>query len=131
MHFRDRVSVDEARAIAADADILLVIDAPTTGPSPFLPSKLVDYLPLRKPIFGVTPVDGASAALLKHLGCPVAAPDDVAGIQAVIAALVGRWRDGTIGVAPQFDRVAGEYDIRRTAALFSDILTQACGARVS
>jgi len=131
VHFRDRVSVEDARAIAADADVLLVIDAPTRGPSPFLPSKLVDYLPLRKPIFGITPVDGASASLLTHLGCSVAAPGDVAGIQAAVASFVGQWRDGTLGVAPQFDRVAGEYDIRRTSALFSDILTQACGARVS
>ena len=80
VHFRDRVSNEEAASIAADADALLVIDAPTHGPSPFLPSKLVDYLPLRKPMVGITPVEGASAALLTRLGCAIAPPDDVDAI---------------------------------------------------
>ena len=130
-HFRDRVSAEDANALAADADVLMVIDAATDGPSPFLPSKLVDYLPLRKPIFGITPADGASASLLKRLGCPVAPPDDEAAIREAIAGLVREWRDGTLGVERQFDRVAAEFDIRRTAAVFSDVLTQTFGARVS
>ena len=131
VRFHDRVSAAEARAMAADADVLLVIDAPTAGPSPFLPSKLVDYLPLRKPILGVTPADGASAHLLARLGCPSAPPDDEAAMRHAIAGLVRQWRDGSLGVEAQFDRVAAEYDIRRTAAVFNDVLTQAFGARVS
>jgi len=131
IRFHDRVSAAEARAMAADADVLLVIDAPTAGPSPFLPSKLVDYLPLRKPILGVTPADGASAHLLARLGCPSAPPDDEAAMRHAIAGLVRQWRDGSLGVEAQFDRVAAEYDIRRTAAVFNDVLTQAFGARVS
>src|SRR5262249_33818388 len=47
-----------ADAMAADADVLLVVDAPSDGPSVFLPSKLVDYLAFRKPILGLTPADG-------------------------------------------------------------------------
>ena len=134
VHFRDRVSAAEARSIAADADVLLVVDAPmsaTKGPSPFLPSKLVDYLPLRKPILGVTPEGGASARLLGRLGCPVAPPDDEGAIRTAIAGLVRQWRDGAVGVESTFDRVAAEFDIRRTTAVFSDVLTQAFGARVS
>jgi hypothetical protein len=127
VHFRDRVSVEDARAMAADADVLLIIDAPTSGPSPFLPSKLVDYLPLRKPMLGVTPTHGASASLLSRLGCPVAAPGDEAGLRAAIVDLLRSWREGALGVTPQFDRVAGEFDIRRTASVFSDVLTQAFG----
>ena len=125
VHFRSKVSRADAEAIAAGADALLVFDAPTDGPSPFLPSKLVDYLPLRKPIIGITPVKGASASLLKRLGCPVAAPDDELAIRAAIADMLKRWTQGRLGVGPDFDRVAAEYDISRTTATFSDVLARA------
>src|SRR5262249_46486972 len=70
VRFVPQVAAADARKLAADADALLVIDAPlpsTLGngqiaASPFLPSKLVDYLPLRKLILGLTPPNGASAA---------------------------------------------------------------------
>jgi len=128
VRFHDKVSPAEAQAMAADADVLLVIDAPTEGPSPFLPSKLVDYLPLRKPILGITPVEGAAAALLRRLGGTVVSPDDEPGIRIALRNLLRRWREGELGVGPDFDRVAGEYDITRTAATFSDVLARACGA---
>ena len=127
-HFRDKVPAGEAQSMAADADVLLVIDAPTDGPSPFLPSKLVDYLPLRKPILGITPLEGASAALLRRLGGSVAAPDDDAGIRIALRDLLRRWREGALGVGPEFDRAASEYNITRTAAAFSDVLARAFGA---
>ena len=130
VRFQERVSAAEAQAIAADADVLLVIDAPTVGPSPFLPSKLVEYLPLRKPILGITPVHGASGALLMRLGAFIAVPDDVEAIQIAVADLLRHWRTGVLSVSAQYDRVAAEFDIRRTTAVFSDVLTQAFGARV-
>jgi len=125
VRWRERVSPADARAIAADADVLLVIDAPSAGPSPFLPSKLVDYLPLRKPIFGITPPQGATARLLRRLGCPVAAPDDVDGIDRALDDLLKRSREGSLGVEPQFVRVVDEFDIRRVAAQFHGVLTRA------
>ena len=125
VHFRDRVSNEEAAAIAGDADALLVIDAPTHGPSPFLPSKLVEYLPLRKPMLGITPVEGASAALLTRLGCAIAPPDDADAIASALSDLVHRSREGTLSVGPQFDRVAGEFDIRRTVTQLNAVLTRA------
>ena len=121
----DRMPNQEAVSLAAAADLLLVIDAPTAGPSPYLPSKLVEYLPLRKPIFGITPSEGASASLLRRLGAPIAAPDDDAGIRIALRDLLSRWREGGLAVGPEFDGVAAEYDIRRTTALFSGVLTRA------
>ncbi len=129
VQFRDKVPLAEAQTMAAAADVLVAIDAPSAGPSPFLPSKLVDYLPLGRPILGITPVEGASAALLRRLGASVAAPDDEAGIRIAIRDLIGRWRDGTLGVGADFDRVAAEYDIRETTAKFSEVLTRAFGGR--
>jgi len=125
--FTGRMSSIDAATQAADADVLLVIDAPSKTPSLFLPSKLVDYLPLRKPILGITPARGASATLLARLGCVAAEPEDPRGIEAALRDLVARWRAGTLGVGPAFDRVAGEFDIRCTTRQFRDVLLRACG----
>jgi glycosyltransferase involved in cell wall biosynthesis len=129
--FVGRVSPAEATARAADADVLLVIDAPSRGPSPFLPSKLIDYLPLRKPILGVTPETGATAHLLRRLGCVVAPPDDTAAIERALAGLLGSWRSGTLGVGPAFDSVAAEFEISRTTARLHDVLIHAFDQRRS
>jgi glycosyltransferase involved in cell wall biosynthesis len=125
VRFRGRVPPAEAAAAAADADVLLVIDAPSAGPSVFLPSKLIDYLPFRKPMLGVTPEPGATAALLRRLGCPVAPPDDIAAIAAALADLVRQSRAATLGVSESFDRVAAEFEIGRIAARFNDVLIRA------
>jgi hypothetical protein len=125
--FRGRVAPAEAAAIAADADVLLVIDAASDGPSVFLPSKLIDYLPFRKPMLGVTPEPGAAAALLRRLGCPVAPPDDIAAIAAALADLVRQWRTATLGVSETFDHVAAEFEIGRIAARFDEVLVRAFG----
>jgi hypothetical protein len=128
VRFQDRVSPGDAQSIAAASDVLLVIDAPSDGPSPFLPSKLVDYLAFRKPILGITPLDGASASLLRQIGASIAAPDDETSIRIVLRDLLRRWREGELAVGPEFDRVAAEYDIRHTTAKFSGILARAFGA---
>ncbi len=123
--FHEKVSAAESQSIAADADVLLVIDAPTNGPSPFLPSKLVDYLPLRKPILGITPAEGASATLLRRLGCTAVAPHDEEGIGRAVAELLRSAEAGTLKVSPQFETVAAEYDITQATAAFNDVLTRA------
>lgn len=125
VRFRGRVAPAEATQIAAGADALLVIDAPCDGPSVFLPSKLIDYLPLRKPILGLTPSTGATARVLRRLGCAVVPPDDVAAIASALNDLVSRWRAGRLCVSDSFDRVAAEFDITRTARLLHDVLRRA------
>jgi hypothetical protein len=107
---------------AASADALVVVDADADGASMFLPSKLIDYLMLRKPVLGITPADGASADLLHRLGFQTAAPNDADAIEARIRELVAAWKSGTLDVPPQFDAVAAGYDIVRTSAAFAAIL---------
>lgn len=107
---------------AAHADALLMIEAARPVPNLFLPSKLVDYLPLRKPIVGLTPLEGASADLLRQLECPVVGPDDVKGIERVIEQTIERWRQRRLVVSPRFDRVAETYDIAKTTQLVASIL---------
>jgi glycosyltransferase involved in cell wall biosynthesis len=129
VRFLGRVPPAEAARAAADADVLLVIDAPSLGPSVFLPSKLIDYLPFKKPILGVTPESGASARLLRRLGCPVAPPDDVDAIAAAVADLLRHWREGTLAVGASFEGVAAEFDISRTARVLHDVLIRAFAER--
>ena len=59
-------SYGETRKLLDASDMLLLIDAPLAE-SMFLPSKLVDYLALRKPILAITPRGGASWQALEGL----------------------------------------------------------------
>jgi glycosyltransferase involved in cell wall biosynthesis len=112
----------DADLAAADADVLLVIDACTDGPSVFLPSKLVDYLPFGKPLLGLTPAQGATARLLDRLGCMHVPPGDVAAISSAVASLLAQWRARALQVSDTFHAVAAEFDIRRTTARLDDVL---------
>jgi len=121
VEFAGRVSFAESARRAAHADVLLVIDAPSDE-SLFLPSKLVDYLPLDKPILALTPSRGASADLIRRLGYPVVPPDDIVAIASAIEALVDAKRQRRLGIAEHHRSVAQQYDIRRTAGAFAGIL---------
>ena len=52
-----------------EADCLIVIDANVAN-SPFLPSKLVDYMGAGKPILGITPDNSTTSDILKEMGFP-------------------------------------------------------------
>jgi glycosyltransferase involved in cell wall biosynthesis len=118
------VPYEKALQAGADADVLLVLDADAPGGSMFLPSKLVDYLLWSVPILGLTPTQGATAALLRRLQCPTAAPGDVEGIASAVMDLLTAWRSNALRVSPAFDAVAAEYDIDRTAAAFAEVLAR-------
>ena len=60
--------------LMSESDMLLVIDAPFEN-SPFLPSKLIDYIGANKPIFGITP-QGTSQKLIEEMGFCVAHPNN-------------------------------------------------------
>jgi glycosyltransferase involved in cell wall biosynthesis len=114
----------QTQAITAQADVLLVIDAPNLEASVFLPSKLVDYLPFYKPIIGITPLQGASAELIQRLGCPVASPNDTDAIMQILAELVEAWKAGTLSVNDSYPSVASEYDIRNTTRQIDTLLRE-------
>src|SRR2546423_9907479 len=100
---------------ARRADVLLVIDAPPDGgESVFLPSKLVDYLMLKKPILGVTPARGATARVLGELGFPMAEPTDTAGIANALRQLLRAHAAHGLALPADFERVAEQYHIART-----------------
>jgi glycosyltransferase involved in cell wall biosynthesis len=129
VRFHGRVPPPQAVAAARAADLLLVIDAPSTGPNLFLPSKLVDYLALKKPILAITPREGASADLVRELGYTIVDPGDVDGIAAAVSSAIDAWQRGTAVVSPAHDEVASRYDIRQTARRFADVLDGLAPAR--
>ena len=71
------VSYIQSLELMRSADILLIIDV-LAEKSPFLPSKLIDYIGANKPIFGVTP-PGTSQKLEK-MGFLVANPSNISEI---------------------------------------------------
>jgi glycosyltransferase involved in cell wall biosynthesis len=108
---------------AAAADVLLVIEAPN-NPSLILPTKLVDALAFKKPILGLVPQDGPPADLLRQLGCPLAAPDDVEGIARALGGLLDLWQEGKLTVSPSLGKVARQYEIQETTHAFNQVLDE-------
>jgi hypothetical protein len=130
VRFAGTMAFKEAMREAGTADALLVIDAPAESGSPFLPSKLVDYLLLDKPILGLTPLQGASASLLRRLDCPIVAPDDVGGIATALEKLLLQWKSGALGTSENFKDTAARYHTDSTTGLLSERM-EACIARAS
>jgi glycosyltransferase involved in cell wall biosynthesis len=121
VEFTGRVSFAESERLAAGADVLLVVDAPADD-NLFLPSKLIDYLPLAKPIIGLTPFAGATADVLRALGQPIVPPNDDAAIAAAIEKLIDLKRAGLLSVPASYSATASRYDVRTTARSFADVL---------
>ena len=131
VHFGDQLPYLESLKKMAQCDVLLLIDAPTTIPSPFLPSKLVDYLAFRKPIFGLTNTGGASADLLTKLGSPIVPPDDISAIASALAALLDSWQQEPLKLPPNYEEVAAHYTLQRVGALFDQTLQDAIASHAS
>jgi glycosyltransferase involved in cell wall biosynthesis len=119
--FLPRAGYIESLRASHDADVLLVIDAPSER-SVFLPSKIVDYLMFRKPILGVTPLRGASAEFLRRLGDPVVEPGDAAGLAAALADLVRLHREGRLRASSEHEAIAAEYTAEHVAKRFDALL---------
>lgn len=125
VHFGDQLPYLESLKKMAQCDVLLLIDAPTTIPGPFLPSKLVDYLAFRKPILGLTNIGGASADLLMKLGSPIVPPDDVSAIASALEALLDAWQQEPLKLPPNYEEVVAGYTLQHVGALFDQTLQEA------
>ncbi len=121
--FEGAVSFSESQEFCNQADVLLVIDAPSESPSVFLPSKLVDYLAFNKPVLGITPLNGSSADLINRLGCPIVDPLDIQGITHAIARFIDAKRDGSLTPPQQFSQTANLYHIHQAAIKMDELLS--------
>lgn len=119
------ISVDVSRRVCATADVLLVIDAPSEKDSLFLPSKLVDYLAFKRTILGITPLQGASADLLRDLKCPIIAPDNITAIATAVEELLIKWSNHRLTISPEFVRVSSKYDLYQVARRLDGVIRSA------
>jgi glycosyltransferase involved in cell wall biosynthesis len=94
-----------------DADGLLVLDAPFVS-SVFLPSKLVDYVGARKPIWAITP-PGTAADLTRSLGGWVSDPREPGAVESVLVKFVETLRQ------PQNTRSTCDERVRQGYSLAS------------
>lgn len=102
-----------------EADYLLLIDAPLSSPgeSVFLPSKLIDYLGSHKPIVGISPLQGASARVLRETGNLVC---DISDIPAVADTLAGIIK-GTVRVRPDNKMIDAYHYLAVTKCIVNSI----------
>ena len=89
-----KVSYDESTRIMKDADVLVLFDTlmPNEPSQPYLPSKIVEYLLLKKPILGVCDSNSPSYRILKEYGFD-SVGCDIETIKANIKALINENRD--------------------------------------
>lgn len=111
--------------LMADADLLLVIDAPEDV-SVFLPSKLVDYLGAGVPILGIVP-PGASAKLISRMGGEVANPRDSGAVaEALRMALTSAKEQTQSGGSSPWgnEQVRQEYCAERVSEKLHEIISE-------
>ena len=98
-----QVPYRESLRLASASAALLVIDAPSSVASVFLPSKLVEYIGARRPVWGITP-HGTSADLIAEWAGndqASASPDNIDGIVCMLEGAIARLDDGAAELAPE------------------------------
>jgi hypothetical protein len=120
-----QVPYRESLRLARASDALLVIDAPSASPSVFLPSKLVEYIGARRPVWGITS-PGTSADLIAEWAGSVdacAAPDDIEAITRMLRRGLAQLAEGQALALPE--AVAQRFAPARVAGALKGHLQQA------
>ncbi|HQS83349.1 MAG TPA: glycosyltransferase [Alphaproteobacteria bacterium] len=108
----------ESLKLMEESDLLLIIDASFEN-SPFLPSKLIDYIGANKPIFGITP-SGTSQKLIEEMGFLVAHPKNPQEISEKLIQIIESIRSGKELNIPA--SIRNRYSINTVGAQFSHLL---------
>lgn len=125
LDLRDSVPFHVCKEMIDRADLLLVLDTPGFE-GVFLPTKLVEYLPFRKPVLGVTEHGSAVHDVLQECGHHFAAIDDEVSIATTIASLLERWDYGRwddLSSTNRFERYRIDRVNTRLDELFLSLLT--------
>lgn len=128
---RSPVAYLESLRLMEEASALLVIDAPSDR-SVFLPSKLIDYLGARRPIFGITP-SGTAATLIRELNGWIADPGDNASIQNQLKSLLSFLRETKTDSSPVWgnDAVTARFNISTVGEEFIKIIREVTSTAAS
>lgn len=109
-----------------NADVLLLVDAPAEGPSVFLPLKLIEYAAFKKPILGITPLEGTSASLIKRLGGMVISPEDISGIEEAILTFYQKWKTDSLSDYSYSDNDIKAYNAMNTTKTLAELFDSVC-----
>jgi len=106
------------------ADILLLIDAPTDEPSPFLPLKLVEYIRVGKPILAITPLEGASGDIVRSTKTGITiSPNDINGIKDGIKRFYQQYKNSELEIRPCWNEIK-KYSANRCTKILAGILEE-------
>lgn len=105
------------------ADLLLLIDAPSTARGVFLPSKLLDYIQTNKPILAITP-EGPAADLVRRTQTgAIVTTYDPEEIGSVLAEYYRAYINGESRLQPNWEEIQ-EYSIDRCVQRFVKTLEE-------
>lgn len=97
-----------------NSDVLLLIDAPSEQESVFLPSKLIEYINMKKPILAVVPA-GASADVVKRTKTgAVVALDNIGEIKNAIKNYYELYKNSKLEIKPNWEEIK-KYDAKNCA----------------
>ncbi len=108
----------ESLKLMQGADLLLIIDAPMQI-SPFLPSKLIDYIGANKPIFGITP-PGTSQKLIEEMGFLVAHPNNPAQIAEKLSLMIQKINNEQVLAIPE--QIRNRYSVETVGKQMINVL---------
>lgn len=105
-----------------ESDLLLIIDAPAKM-SPFLPSKLIDYIGANKPIFGITP-KGTAKKLIEQMNFLTADPENIVEIALKLYAAINKVKNSQSIISHDIynlytQKIVGEHMIKIINSLYS------------
>lgn len=118
---KDHVPYKESLAYLQQSDVLLLLQP---GTKTQVPSKLFEYIGMKKPILAVSPRDGSTSALVtkENLGS-VAEPDRVLEIAESIEKLYRQWEKGT-ALDSAYEDAYQKFNVNNMTAVLARVLSQ-------
>jgi hypothetical protein len=104
------------------SDVLVIIEAPLEK-GIFMPSKIVDYAQVRRPILALSPVVGTVADLFSRYGGGVSVDCQSAdSVGRALETLYGHWKSGTLNQTFDSDGLLGHFSEERVLGLYLDLI---------
>lgn len=119
-----QVSYIDSLKLGIRSDVLLLIDAPADSESIFFPAKLADYISFKKPILGITPVNGFSAELLRNLGHRIVEPDDLAGIKQALKEFIILYERNALSINTEMLRYTENFEAGKISSDLDEIIAK-------
>ena len=104
------------------SDVLVIIEAPLKE-GIFMPSKIVDYAQVRRPILALSPVAGTVADLFSKYGGGISVDCQSAeSVGHALETLYAHWKSGTLNQDFDSGRLLGHFSEERVLGLYMDLI---------